>query len=155
MIKPYTKADQVRNLTIRTSAMIEANLMPSDNFKAAMRRADKYFSWYIRKSKSIDGIYCKCVTCSKIAPWKEMDCGHYMERDNYPTRYDEKNCNPQCKHCNKHRKGRQALHGRYIDEQHGKGTADELIEKSKLLAKFTKLGLDEKAAEYKLKYELL
>lgn len=140
-----------RRSQIRTDLMVKANLQPSANFKAAMRRADKYFSLYIRKSKSMNGQHCKCVTCGKIAHWKDMDCGHYMERDNYSTRYDEKNCNPQCTHCNNYRKGRQALHGQYIDKQYGAGTADGLIQKSKLLANFTKLGLDEIAAEYKLK----
>lgn len=140
---------------IATEKMKQGNIRPSKTFKAAMRKADKYFSQYIRLRDAISPELCKCVTCDAVGHWKMMDCGHFMIRSKYATRFDEKNCNVQCTYCNKFQSGRQAEHGIYIDERYGVGTAKSLIEKSKGYANFTKLGLDEIAAEYKLKIDCL
>ena len=55
-----------------------------------------------------------------------------MTREKPLTRFHEKNSHPQCKHCNNEGKGEQALHGRYIDERYGAGTAGMLLDMSRM-----------------------
>jgi len=76
----------------------------------AMKTADMRFSQYIRLKHSIgngNDRYCRCVTCGNIKPIKQVDCGHWIGRENKGTRYMEANCRPQCKHCNYFKGGRQ------------------------------------------------
>lgn len=65
---------------------------------------DKVFSLYIRQRDSKDGII-KCISCGKLVPWKESDCGHFINRKHMATRYDEQNCNAQCRLCNRFNEG--------------------------------------------------
>ena len=51
------------------------------------------------------------------------------------TRFDEKNCNLQCKKCNTFAEGKQFEHGQFIDKKYGLGTAEKLLIKSKQLCK--------------------
>ena len=69
--------------------------------------ADKWFSRYIRLRASDNGIG-KCFTCGRIKEVKEMDCGHYIKRQYSATRYNEINCQVQCKHCNNFLQGNDA-----------------------------------------------
>lgn len=62
--------------------------------------ADGVFSAYIRlKNADKDG-RCKCVTCWRVLHWREIQNGHYRSRLSNKYRFDERNCHPQCKHCN-------------------------------------------------------
>lgn len=53
-----------------------------------------------------------------------MDCGHYMGRGANSTRYNEQNCNAQCKDCNQFRDGKREVYASAIDEMYGQGTAE-------------------------------
>lgn len=64
------------------------------------KELDKYFSYFIRLRDSDSNGMCKCFTCSKVAHWKELHCGHYISRRHLSTRWEEKNCNAQCPGCN-------------------------------------------------------
>jgi NAD-dependent dihydropyrimidine dehydrogenase PreA subunit len=64
------------------------------------RTADQYFSLYIRQ-KDADGDYNTCCTCGQMFPWKDMDAGHFVHRGRNTLRYDERNCHPQCRICNR------------------------------------------------------
>jgi len=92
--------------------------------------ADKHFSKFVRLRdtvKIIDGVpYCKCVTCSKIAPVKEMTNGHFVKRNRTATRFNEQNCHAQCISCNSFEDGREYKHAKEIDKKYGSGTADKL-----------------------------
>ena len=59
--------------------------------KALITKLDKIFSKYIR-ARDI-----KCVVCGSE---DHLQCGHLLSRINYSTRWDEKNANCQCGHCN-------------------------------------------------------
>jgi hypothetical protein len=66
-----------------------------------------------------------------------MDCGHFMSRKHYATRWDESNCQVQCKSCNVFRYGEQFKFGINLDQQFGSGTAESLLSKSRATAKFS------------------
>ncbi len=73
-----------------------------------------------------------CVTCGAQLHWTMVDAGHFQVRDLKPTRFDEKNVNPQCKDCNgKRRSGEQFKHGVWIDRRWGTGTAHKLAIEAK------------------------
>ena len=74
-----------------------------------------------------------CVTCGARLHWTMVDAGHFQGRNLKPTRFDEKNVNPQCKDCNGKRcRGEQFKHGVWIDNRWGVGTAASLVSKAKL-----------------------
>lgn len=93
------------------------------------RIADRLFSKVIRLRYADENGDCVCATCGRKHGWKEMDNGHYVRRDVLTTRWDDRNCHPQCTYCNKYRNGEESLHLIYIMEKYGKEVADELLKK--------------------------
>ena len=67
-------------------------------------RLDKEFSLFIRLRDSSGG-YFKCISCGQIKPFEQADCGHYINRQHMSTRFDEMNCNAQCRKCNRFMEG--------------------------------------------------
>ena len=54
----------------------------------------------VRLKAANDEGYCKCVTCGKVAHYKEMQGGHFIERSRSATKLVEENIHPQCQYCN-------------------------------------------------------
>ena len=123
--------------------------------KLAKDKADRYFSKYIRMRDSNPNGLSQCITCGRFKSWKEMDCGHFISRRFGSTRYDEKNAHAQCKKCNRFQNGNQFEHGVKINEKYGNGTAEKLLQKSKMLSKRKKSDYEFIAKEYKQKIEEL
>lgn len=73
---------------------------PKTDKGKAIAKLDKVFSLYIRQRDFENG-YFKCISCGQIKPFEQADCGHYINRQHMATRYDEKNCNSQCRKCNR------------------------------------------------------
>lgn len=96
------------------------------NYKTRKKALDQIFSKYIRLRDADSDGYCRCVTCGRFHHWKDMHCGHFVSRDRIAVRWDERNANAQCCHCNTFRAGEQHKHGQAIDAKHGKGTAEML-----------------------------
>ena len=67
-------------------------------------KLDKVFSEYIRKRDTRNGVF-KCISCGRILPYEQADCGHYINRKHMATRFDEMNCNAQCRSCNRFDEG--------------------------------------------------
>jgi hypothetical protein len=104
---------------------------PRPDLKRRIAVLDQVFSKYIRLRDADSRGYCRCITCGRSEPWKEMDAGHFVSRDRKAVRWDERNVHAQCPHCNRFRAGMQFLHGRQIDCLHGRGTADMLMQISR------------------------
>ena len=64
-------------------------------------RLDKVFALYIRLRDVMPSGYGKCISCGKIKPFNELDCGHFHGRTHMGTRWEEDNCNAECKVCNR------------------------------------------------------
>jgi hypothetical protein len=93
------------------------------------------FSLYIRQRDADIYGRVKCFTCSKIDVYKNMDAGHFITRAKASTKFDELNVMPQCKACNIFGQGKQFEFGLKLDSIYGKGTAEGLLFKSKMLCK--------------------
>ena len=61
---------------------------------------DIVFSLFIRLRDAMEGGMCKCISCGRVLPFSQIQCGHYFGRANMSTRWDEDNCNAECVHCN-------------------------------------------------------
>jgi len=94
---------------------------------ALKKKLDTLFSLYIRgrdKGKP-------CITCGK--PWADnFQCGHFISRRHFNTRWDERNASSQCPGCNMFEGGRQYEHGLAVDRKFGAGTADMVLQMSRI-----------------------
>lgn len=116
--------------------------------KTLVNKADKVFSEYIRRRYTDHNGYAVCFTCGKKDHWKELQCGHFMSRKHYSTRWNETNCQVQCAGCNVFRYGEQYKFGRNLDITLGSGTADELHMLSRQVVKYSNVDLIEMINHY-------
>lgn len=119
------------------------------NIPQLVKLLDKEFSIFIRRRDASNEGYGKCITCPRIINWKDGDCGHFMGRQHYATRWHEMNCNLQCKACNNWGQGEQAIHAKEIDKKFGAGTSDALIILSRSSEKLNRTELIVKIRHYK------
>ena len=66
-----------------------------------VKKLDRVFSLYIRLRDVMPNGFTRCISCGKIKSFEDMDCGHFYSRTNMATRFDEDNCNAECKFCNR------------------------------------------------------
>ena len=116
-----------------------------------VKKLDAIFSQYIRLKYADDHKNVSCFTCDKKAYWHAdgMQCGHFMSRKNYSTRWEILNCMPQCVSCNVYNYGRQFVFAKNLDKKFGDGTAEELYIKSKQIVKFSTNELNDKINHFK------
>jgi 5-methylcytosine-specific restriction endonuclease McrA len=107
---------------------------------------DTVFSQYIRRKDAIDEI-AECVTCGKKDHYKKLQCGHFMSRRHYSTRWDENNVAVQCYGCNITNQGQQFLFAKHL----GLEKAEEMVLKSKQIVKFSDNDLQDMIQHYKNK----
>lgn len=88
-------------------------------------KLDRVFSEFIRLRDSNDKGYVKCVSCGKIQQWKDVDCGHFVNRSHMSLRYNEKNCNAQCRTCNRFDEGNNIGYTKGIIKKYGTNVLDE------------------------------
>jgi len=105
--------------------------MKSKSINQLVADLDKVFSIFIRlRDIDADG-FSYCVTCGKPMTLKTSQCGHFISRRHFATRWEEKNCAAQCYACNMHNQGKQYEFGLAIDNRFGVGTAQKLLIQSK------------------------
>lgn len=102
---------------------------------------DRNFSTFIRLRDSKNG-YITCISCGKILPWKKSDCGHFVNRRNMNLRYSEKNCNAQCRECNRFYEGNASGYALGLIKKYGVGIIEELNLKKNIYRKFTQVEID-------------
>lgn len=81
-------------------------------------KADRIFSEYVRKRDSKNG-YFVCISCGRILPYEQADCGHYINRIHMATRYSEINCNAQCRKCNRFDEGNMSGYRQGLIKKYG------------------------------------
>ena len=105
--------------------------MKSKSINQLVADLDKVFSIFIRlRDIDADG-FSYCVTCGKPMTLKTSQCGHFISRRHFSTRWEEKNCAAQCVGCNMFAQGKQYEFGLAIDMRFGIGTAQKLLIQSK------------------------
>lgn len=76
-------------------------------YMALIHMLDKEVSFYVRYTNQFPpgSGFCKCYTCGNVLPIKKIQCGHYISRRYFVTRFELDNLRPQCSGCNKWRGG--------------------------------------------------
>lgn len=117
--------------------------------KGLVKKLDTIFSIYIRLRKADDLGVVSCYTCGKKDYYKKMQCGHFMSRKYYSTRWEELNCQVQCYSCNVMRYGEQYKYGLELQKEYGKNLPEELLTMSRQIVKFSNDDLLDKINRYK------
>lgn len=125
----------------------------SNPYWKAVRRADKWFSLYIRHSQAKQGVI-RCY-CGRIVPVEESDCSHYYDRRHMGTRYDEENCTASCRACNRFEEGNKPAFCLYLVKKHGPDILQRLHDRAQTVTKMDVYVLDQIAENYKAKYKAL
>lgn len=131
--------------------------MKAKTYASLKRQADKVFSDWIRQSSAnqYSGLN-SCRTCNAVHHWKELQCGHFISRVHLATRWDERNCAPQCYACNVLRRGNPgefSLH--LIRKFGGPMILQELVDKKRESVKYSRADLIALIESYKQKLEAL
>jgi hypothetical protein len=84
----------------------------------AIEKLDKEFSLFIRHRDSQNGLF-QCISCGKIKPFEQADCGHYINRKHLSTRFSEINCNAQCRACNRFSEGNMSGYRQGLIKKYG------------------------------------
>ncbi len=112
--------------------------------KNLIKKLDTVFSKYIRLRDADTEGYCRCSTCGEVHHWTKIQAGHFISRKHYATRWNEDNVHAQCVACNVFRYGEQYKFSLYLGDKLSK----ELLEKSRLIAKFTDIEIKEMIDDY-------
>lgn len=85
----------------RTKKKNDSNTTKEKRKPDLVKKLDKVFSQYIRLRDVMPSGFFKCISCGKIKPFAEADCGHYHSRTHMATRFEEDNCHCECRFCNR------------------------------------------------------
>lgn len=85
----------------RTKKKKDSNTTKEKRKPDLVKKLDKVFSQYIRLRDVMPSGFFKCISCGKIKPFAEADCGHYHSRTHMATRFEEDNCHCECRFCNR------------------------------------------------------
>ena len=118
-----------------------------------IRELDSMFSEIVRRREADSNGYVPCITCGKRHHWKDLDCGHYIGRRHTLTRYDDRNCHPQCISCNRFNYGEEELYRNKLIEMYGIEAVEELERCKNKSYKFDKV--EKEQLKEKFKQELL
>lgn len=114
-------------------------------------KLDKVFSLYIRlrDSKPFGYKFFKCISCGEIKPFEKGDCGHYINRQHMNTRFDEMNCNAQCRHCNRFMEGNIQNYRKGLVAKYGEQRVILLEAKQGITRKFSDFEYEQLIKYYK------
>lgn len=116
--------------------MAKSSKKKKPTITALKKKADSLFSKHIRTKYIDKNGLIQCYTCPFKGPINKMQCGHLVSRFYLATRYDERNCRPQCITCNVWRNGRVPEFAAKLQEELGKGIVEELYAKARVLTTF-------------------
>lgn len=89
------------------------------------KKLDSVFSLWVRNRGSKDGMNA-CVCCGVVKPIKELQCAHYFSRRYMALRFHEKNCHPNCMHCNVLLNGNYPAYAKFMVNNYGQQEIDRL-----------------------------
>lgn len=125
------------------------------SIKSLTAKADAVFSQYIRHRDADGRGNVRCFTCSKVAPIKEMQCGHFVSRIHKSLRWDERNANTQCVACNMFNEGKKDVYAVRLIEKYGQHILFDLHQEKQKVAKWTVPQLEALIEDLKKKIEEL
>lgn len=97
----------IKDVYLDKDAVKRARTRKNNDRSRLMKAADDAFSKFIRTrdSQEFYGKAFRCISCGRILPIEQADCGHYINRRHMATRFSEDNCHAQCRSCNRFDEG--------------------------------------------------
>lgn len=99
------------------------------------KELDSLLSKYIRQKYADDNGELICYTCGWRGHWKKLHNGHLVSRYYLNTRFDERNCRPQCITCNLWRNGMTPHFAEKLSKELGVGIVEELYREARKIIK--------------------
>lgn len=112
-------------------------------------KLDKVFSRYIRLRDAMPNGYFRCISCGQIKPYEQADCGHYINRQHMITRFNEMNCNAQCRKCNRFMEGNMQGYRQGLIAKYGENSVLILESMKNQMRKYADFELTELTKYYK------
>ncbi len=112
-------------------------------------KLDKEFSLFIRLRDAMPNGYFKCISCGQIKPFEQADNGHYINRQHMNTRFDEMNCNAQCRHCNRFMEGNMQNYRKGLVTKYGETKVILLESKQGIIRKYSDFEYEQLIKYYK------
>lgn len=109
-------------------------------------KMDNIHSLYV-KHRDCQGGFGRCISCGTPITPKSCDNGHYMLREHMATRWDDHNCNAQCRECNVDKRGNPVGYRKGLIKKYGEGVVEELEQLSRTIVKFSENDIREKIKE--------
>ena len=121
----------------------------------AIDTADRWFSRWIRisdKKNQVNGqdIYCQCFTTGKYYHILEIQCGHFITRGHYSTRWDISNARPQGVYANRYKSGMPLEFETNLKAAEGGKMVESLKTKGNIPIKYNVVEIREIAKHYRL-----
>jgi hypothetical protein len=117
--------------------------MKKPTYASLKRKLDKAWSEFIRRRDADRNGNTSCVTCGSRMHWKEIQCGHFVQRHYLAGRWHEDNTFPQCVGCNVFRRGAYPEFAEYLLKTFGASRIGELISLKREKVKYTRSDLEE------------
>lgn len=121
----------------------------------------KVWTWasrYFRKLDAMtrgDGERVKCVTCSKVLPWKELQAGHFIHGHAKPTYFLKENVHCQCEGCNYYNSEAKHEYTLFMIDTYGRKKVDELMSLSTKKGELDHMKLEELKSHFKEQFEII
>lgn len=130
-------------------------MVKEQSLSVLIKKADEVFSEFIRLRASDESSIARCFICGTPRHWKYHQCGHWIDRDQMATRFDEVNCQCVCHTCNcLDRDHADRFEGALI-KNYGQFMVASIKRQSKSLAKFTRSDIQWLINDYKYKVKEL
>ncbi len=107
---------------------------------------DRAWSRLVRLRASVNGRVA-CVSCRANLAVPDAQCGHFVSRVRLATRWEPRNCAPQCARCNIFLRGNPVGYARWLEQEYGSDVFAILDEQSRQSVKFTRADLQAKLDE--------
>lgn len=120
-----------------------------DSLPALVKKLDREFSRYVRLRHADSNGMVECVTCGKALHWKEAHASHFVSRRHMATRWHELNVNVCCCRCNLYESGALDEYSRWIIQEFGMSTFEDLLALKRTTKKWTRPELEELIIRYK------
>lgn len=115
---------------------------------------DSVFSQYIRCKYADSNGMVECYTSGKLMKWQDAQCGHFISRKHYATRWLPQNCRPQSEYDNCFLSGNIHVYREKLEEENP-GILEYLEEQSRIIYKPSIDELKEMIHEYRYKLSLI
>lgn len=123
--------------------------------RTLINKLDKVFSLYIRLRDVMPSGYVRCISCGQIKKFEDVDCGHFHSRTHMATRFDEDNCNAECKYCNRFSGDHLIGYQRNLIQKIGRGRFDLLNVKAHSTKHYLDCELEEMIKQYSIEVRKL